>query len=508
MKLKPLVKNPATWLQEFDFWITPYLDDIKDSSVFIETKSHIKQALELIGSGNGQFSEPSATAPDHLTNTIVEGISGLPIEQNTRLVYAVFDLLFLVTGRTDNNLKCQFPVYLREVLGESTYPSVTRKGALKLVPVSRVLSSERIAVTISSLANHQEHQRALLLRYIQFILTDLSYVNSLYAIGRSYFLMKQSSTEDAFLLPLIVAFVRGSASAVGGHKPENHLRALMTTWGLTIDEDFNREDVVVYKAGNGNTDKTRAYDFVLPYKVMGWAWRIFIQSQFYAGDSGSVSHKNVDQTTKSRIWVKQYEVNAQFVEYVDGAGYYGSLNGDLKKLLNMSDTANFFQYRTSPIKLRQLLQSVGFLTPLELGHALSVSNLDRQMAIEQLENDGYEIAEIERVIKKSEDLGLIDTRDRNIKFDPAFRVTSRRYMLLDGIANQATPIAMQNTQTSVVLIPGYEHHLGLSLSEIGTLVIPMVGHFATDWSDPAVLLADIDFLATQKWVVIAGKHYV
>ena len=48
-------------------------------------------------------------------------------------------------------------------------------------------------------------------------------------------------------------------------------------------------------------EKSRAYDFVLPFKTAGWKPSLFVQSQFYAGDSGSVSHKNVDQTSTSSL---------------------------------------------------------------------------------------------------------------------------------------------------------------------------------------------------------------
>lgn len=202
--------------------------------------------------------------------------------------------------------------------------------------------------------------------------------------------------------------------------------------------------------------------------------------------------------------MKQHASDPLFIEYVDGAGYYGSLNGDLKKLLYMPDTANFFQYRTSPIKLRQLLQSTGFLTPLELAHALSLSNMNSQMAIGQLEKEGCTLAEIKRVIEKSETMGLICISQAGVYFDPAFRITARRYMLLDGIANQATLVSQQTIQPIVILIPGYESQYGLSLSEIGTTVIPTLGYFANDWVDPAVLLSDIDFLASKKWIVLTG----
>ena len=104
--------------------------------------------------------------------------------------------------------------------------------------------------------------------------------------------------------------------------------------------------------------KTRAYDFVRPFNRPGWEQRIFIQCQFYAGDSGSVSHKNVDQTSTSRIKVRSQCAEPVFVEYVDGAGYFASLNGDLKNLLSMDDTTSFFQTRSAAIRLRREFQRI------------------------------------------------------------------------------------------------------------------------------------------------------
>ena len=166
----------------------------------------------------------------------------------------------------------------------------------------------------------------------------------------------------------------------------------MHTWGMVREVDFNVNDVVLdVEAGRlveseTNSDepsprktKTRAYDFVLPFRTPGWTPQIFIQSQFYAGDSGSVSHKNVDQTSSSRLNATKLLAKAwpggpppRFLEYVDGAGYCASLNGDLKSLLSFPDTAGFFQIRSAPVRLRRELQQIGFLTPMEVAHAVIV----------------------------------------------------------------------------------------------------------------------------------------
>ena len=98
--------------------------------------------------------------------------------------------------------------------------------------------------------------------------------------------------------------------ASGGHEPENRLRKLLSDWGLQADVDYNINDVIVSGEKSDRQSKTRAFDFVVPYKTVGWNpnWdnRIFIQCQFYAGDSGSVSHKNVDQTRSSREYIKSF----------------------------------------------------------------------------------------------------------------------------------------------------------------------------------------------------------
>lgn len=55
--------------------------------------------------------------------------------------------------------------------------------------------------------------------------------------------------------------------------------------------------------------------------------------------------------------LKKYP-DAVFLEYLDGAGYFASLNGDLRKMLAKPTTKDFMQIRTAPIKLRRELQKV------------------------------------------------------------------------------------------------------------------------------------------------------
>jgi len=156
--------------------------------------------------------------------------------------------------------------------------------------------------------------------------------------------------------------------ASGGHEPERMLRELLQEWGLKPDIDFNTSDVVIVDSNHDLDAKTRAYDFVIPYKTPGWSegnWnnRLFIQCQFYAGDSGSVSHKNVDQTRNSRDSISRFVISPLFIEYVDGAGYFSALNGDLKRLLSYKDTHGLIQIKTAPIRLRCYFEKIGFIPP-------------------------------------------------------------------------------------------------------------------------------------------------
>jgi hypothetical protein len=114
---------------------------------------------------------------------------------------------------------------------------------------------------------------------------------------------------------------------------------------------------------------------LIPYKIENWEPKpkLFIQSQFYAGDSGSVSHKVVDQTQSSRTFTLTKYPNAKFVEYLDGAGYYASLRGDLQHMLSFTNTSSFFQVKTILVRLRREFQKIDFLTGIEIQHSILVN---------------------------------------------------------------------------------------------------------------------------------------
>ena len=519
MRLLPLSRDKQLWLKEFDHWVTPYLEEIRDSEIFRKTLSNIKAAIELLGQTNLEFKASDAGSPDHVADALLLGLNNVNSQKYYAIVISFCDLLFLLTGKTDNNYKCQFPVYIKEFLKWETFP-VVRRGGLKEKEIPRVIDIDSIAKLISQLQElkatlqtgtlyelqltTQVHtiQRKLLVHYFAFILNQDIYLRTLKIFGSKYYELKTQGGEDDLLAPIIIAYVRGSASATGGHRPEKILREHMNSWGLRANEDYNALDVKPFVAEESNNDKTRAYDFVLPFKVADWQSKIFIQSQFYAGDSGSVSHKNVDQTSNSRAAVKAKIANPIFVEYVDGAGYYGSLNGDLKKLLNMADTENFFQVRTFPIKLRQLLQEIGFLTPLELIHAIVLSDNTISYAKFKLKFDGYSEEEINRVIAKTENEKLAEGLTGGVLkgLNEDFYELSRRYFLLDCVVTFGGNTTLSDKGN--ILIPGYGEYFGAKTSYILEKINTMSGSYYKDWQHPETFARDLEFLLKNKWVIM------
>lgn len=360
---------------------------------------------------------------------------------------------------------------------------------------------------------------------------DESCVSQLWSIGHSYTILKQFHKERDLLAPLVIFQVRGSVSASGGHKPEILLRERFIEWGLQAGIDFNMTDVVVEpeaatitvkETGQLEEDedeellrttgrareepnevkKTRAYDFVLPFKTLGWKPQIFIQSQFYAGDSGSVSHKNIDQTDTSRNYILGFIPDARFIEYVDGAGYFSSLNGDLKKLLSKSTTTTFFQVRSAAIRLRRELEQVGFLVPLSLEQAIARSNGNKNSTEQILLQAGYSATEINRCLENCIERNLVSEVNGNLSIHKDRHSLVRRYFLLDVVAQHGRPAVHKGELVGSVIIPGYGPFYGMRLTKLTTESLRLAPGFRNDWSNPEVIMEDINWLCDERLAML------
>ena len=235
--------------------------------------------------------------------------------------------------------------------------------------------------------------------------------------------------------------------------------------GVSLAGFYNIIVNVAQEEDGGIKTKTRAYDFVLPIKNEFVKEKILIQSQYYAGDSGSVSHKNIDQTRATRVATKLIlKDTATFIEFLDGAGYFSSLNGDLRKLLQMEDTADFFQLRTAPIKLRRALQNIGLLSPLEITHAIALTSGNRDGVKKKLLQD-YSLGEIDRVLDISVELGIIDLLGGQLGISDNYKDTSRRYLLLDSITEYGVEFDSHRSLTGALLVPGFSFTFGIKMTK-------------------------------------------
>lgn len=492
---------------EFDFWVTPSIVDIRDSARFRLEMQRVVKVLDALMSGVGHALDGvrfSASLVD-ISIAYLDSIAATDTEEDFIAVAEEFllslsALLFLVTGKSDNNNKCQFPIYLRNQSPTGTMPTLKTKRKKPYAvhkPVTRVVDSESYMARVARVyvAGRQLNcddtlvglAPSMLLRFVEFLLADEASRKQLVAYLNHYRSAKTSGNDATILLtPLVMFQVRGSVAAAGGHEPEEILRARMTEWGMQRDIDFNSTDVILdVEAGqiselNGQDQddpksktKTRAYDFALPFRTPTWHPRIFIQSQFYAGDSGSVSHKNVDQTKISRQSATELSAKTWpespsplFLEYVDGAGYSASLNGDLHSLLSYENTSGFFQIRSAPIRLRRELQRIGFLTPMEIGHSILRQSGVKNAVLDQLKDEHYSEAEIERATHFAVQNGFIEPCDGGYSIPEAFLRVVRRYFLLDVIACEGVALPTLDGAAGYALVPGYGRWYGMKLSAL------------------------------------------
>lgn len=505
MRLKNVEQSLDHKLWEFDFWVTPSIADIRSSHRFQDELFKIKNVLDALTQGGHRDLDQRRFSAD-LVERANEHISRFQVGPGDSgpiysFLVSLSALLFMVSGKSDNNNKCQFPIYLKNQVGWTHLPSVKNKKGVSLLvsdAISRVIDSDaymnRIAKLILASINidipdnkFRDAASSLLYEFVNFVLIDEPSRLQMAAFIAHYAECASSGRDPLLMLtPLIMFQVRGSVAATGGHEPEILLRKRMTEWGMRRDIDFNIHDVIldveageIFEKGSDDIEKsgipakTRAYDFVLPFRTASWHPIVFIQSQFYAGDSGSVSHKNVDQTSASRLNATVLSSKAWpkadkpiFLEYIDGAGYSASLYGDLKRLLSFNNTADFFQVRSSPIRLRRVLQGIGFLTTLEIAHAVALENGNDAALKAALSRDGYGDSEICRALDVATSQGFIIADNGRWKISEEYWPIARRHMLLDIIACMGQDYISLDIASALALVPGYGAYHGLTLSEI------------------------------------------
>jgi len=510
MRLHPENLEITQQLAEFDQWLTARLERIKDNEKFSSEVEALCRCIEIITPYLDNFSSFQRCSIEDICNAVIEASDLFIVGDNfiddelkvTRFYEAFFNLLFLTSGATDNNLKNHFLIQLKD---DDVKPLLPKRNAVKdnirfsLKELPPTMKSEFIAKSLAScfVGAHYAYNSKVkteptfdlkvylnlfLKEYVRLILEDEEETKQFWAICHSYTELNSIEAKGnlgKYLLNACTIFkVRGSVSATGGHITEDLLRKKLIHMGLRPNLDFNTADVKIGEdeiVENGKRKKkTRAYDFILPYRINNWEPKpkLFIQSQFYAGDSGSVSHKVVDQTESSRAFTLTKYSSARFVEYVDGAGYYAALRGDLKHMLSFNTTASFFQVKSMLIRLRRELQHINFLTPIEFEHSILVSEHGFKSEVYKLlEQDGYPKEEIERITLVCEELGYITESNTKFTISPERIDIARRLLILDIAANYASHISeTQRSSQKYLLVPGYGANHGILESELTNTV--------------------------------------
>lgn len=532
MRLNDSMLSADETLAEFDQWLTPKLERIKESDKFNQEIESISKVIKTLGKHLQEF-DIRAKSIDNLVSAViissdqyVTNESYLKDEQEVSSFYeSVFSLLFLATGATDNNLKNHFLIKLKEddivakipkrgagqkiKFSLSDIPSTTKSDYLaKSLSACFVASSPNYisnVTTVPAALNLFMYLEILLKEYISLILEDESDLAQLWVICDYFLKLDKESEEKAKLLinSCTIFKIRGSVTATGGHLPEKIMRNKMSEIGLVADIDYNTADVIIGKeqASKKAKQKTRAYDFVLPYKVPQWDPKIFIQCQFYAGDSGSVSHKVIDQTTASRALTLSKVPNARFIEYLDGAGYYASLRSDLKRMLALEDTHGFIQVKSILIRLRRELQHIKFLTPLEFEHAILRTSEGNPDTVEHiLLDEGYAENEIHRVKNDMLNRGLLTIKDGYLIADHRKQYATMLF-ILDCAANNATTISdAERKLGNHILVPGSGANFGIKVSELSEIFYESLNYYSLSSTDFNRLIESLveEGVATRK----------
>lgn len=147
MKLPIPARDLQRDLKEFDIWITPSLGEITDTDKFREELARVTRIFEELGQATGNFQDERHCAPDAIAQTFAQLANGRAEVERAELFKSLASTLYLVTGKSDNNSKCQFPLFLRDVARWGTLPSVTRRrgrAVIEQTPLPRTIKSDEI----------------------------------------------------------------------------------------------------------------------------------------------------------------------------------------------------------------------------------------------------------------------------------------------------------------------------------------------------------------------------
>jgi len=147
------------------------------------------------------------------------------------------------------------------------------------------------------------------------------------------------------------------------------------------------------------------------------------------------------------------------------------------------------------------MQDIGFLTPLEVEHAIfRSSNGDSNEVVGLLQADGYQEAEVDRVVSQS--LGrevIYQSGDRLFVKDSRVGF-ARRLLIIDLVAISGEHLNTIEGRVGNVLIPGYGALYGAQLGRISSEIdnfAPNSNYTRNDFAQ------DITWLTEEKFIILS-----
>ncbi len=150
------------------------------------------------------------------------------------------------------------------------------------------------------------------------------------------------------------------------------------------------------------------------------------------------------------------------------------------------------------------MRLVGFLTPIEIEHAILAKGTERKKVVAALTKNGYVTKEIERAIAAAiKNNHLEQSSEKQLGIVSARRERLRRYFLLDMAAIAGKPFPLAGSSASgLVLVPGYGPYRGLKSDELQKAAETRAPSLKTDWSVAGVYRGDLAWLAERGYAVV------
>ena len=191
MKLRHYDESLEEKISEFDIWVTPSLGEIRDMPQFKVNLNGMKRGFDYMAQITNNFDSISSCSSSALAHNTVNLILGQNEEEKRTILNCICGVLLLVTGKTDNNLKCQFPLLLRNTYGIYEYPQKNNSGRWIKKQMPRTLQVDIVTKIIIQADGKVEFQKRFLESYFHLIISDEEYAKQLWSFGTAYYLQKQ-----------------------------------------------------------------------------------------------------------------------------------------------------------------------------------------------------------------------------------------------------------------------------------------------------------------------------